>query len=124
VLGRDPFGRVLDATLAGETINGSRIVAKRISKPQDAATCQILFISSSEIGRLTETLSILGKTSVLTVSDIPHFARRGGMVEFVLDGNRVRFEVNLTATEGAGLALSSQLLKIAVRVRRNGQPGG
>jgi len=60
----------------------------------------------------------------LTVSDMPRFTERGGMVEFVVDSSRVRFQVNLTTAERAGLTLSSQLLKVAIRVERNYQPGG
>ncbi len=120
VLGQDPFGAALDATLAGETIEGSRVVARRISKSQDAAGCRILFISSSEEGQLKEILSALDRTTVLTVGEMPQFTRRGGMVQFILEGNRVRFEVNLTSAERAGLTMSSQLLKLALNVRRKG----
>ncbi len=72
---------------------------------------------------MKEVLASLGATSVLTVSDLPRFTQRGGMVQFVLEGNRIRFEVNATAVERAGLALSSELLKVAVNVRRNDQRG-
>jgi hypothetical protein len=123
VLGQDPFGRALDGTLAGETIGGKRVVARRISKPQEALNCRILFVSSSEEKQLNDTLAALNKADVLTVSDIPDFMQRGGMIQFVLEGNRVRFEVNLAAAEHAGLTLSSELLKIARTVRRNSQSG-
>lgn len=123
VLGRDPFGATLDAVIAGETIDGKNVVARRISRPQDAVNCRILFISSSEDIRLREILTSIDRSSVLTVSDMPQFSQRGGMVEFILDGKRVRFEVNLTTAEKAGLTLSSELLKVATAVRRNPQPG-
>ncbi len=123
VLGQDPFGPALNATLAGETIGGTNVVANRVSKPQDAVNCRILFISSSEDIQLKQILEALDNTSVLTVSDMPQFSRRGGMVQFVLDGNRVRFEVNLVPTEHAGLTVSSELLKLAVSVRPNARPG-
>jgi hypothetical protein len=119
VLGEDPFGRGLDATLVGEMIANQKAVAKRISSPQEAVDCQILFVSSSEANRLSKIIDALDKTAVLTVSDIPQFSQRGGMIQFVLDGNRVRFEVNLTATQHAGLTLSSDLLKVATAVRRD-----
>ena len=118
VLGQDPFGSALDAVLRGETIGGAPIVARRIPKPQDAMSCRVLFISTSEENQLEEVLAALDKTSVLTVSDIVQFAKRGGMVRFFLDGNKVRFEVNLPAAQRVGLNLSSELLKLAVAVRR------
>jgi hypothetical protein len=124
VLGTDPFGQALDATLAGGTIGGKNVAAKRITKPQDVNSCRILFISSSEESHLKEDLAALDKTRVLTVSDIPRFSERGGMIGFILDGNRVRFDVNLDSAQGAGLTLSSELLKVATSVRKVSRSGG
>jgi hypothetical protein len=123
VLGEDPFGASFDATIAGETINGKKVVVNRIVKPQEAMSCRILFISASEESQLKEILATLDKKSVLTVSDISQFTRRGGMIQFVIDANRVRFEVNVTTAQRAGLTLSSQLLKVAINVRRDSQTG-
>jgi hypothetical protein len=124
VLGADPFGSALDATLAGETIGGKSVLAKRIAKPEDVNSCRILFISSSEESHLKEVLAALDQTRVLTVSDIPRFSERGGMIGFVLEGNRVRFDVNLASAQDVGLTLSSELLKVATSVRRDSHPGG
>ncbi len=123
VLGADPFGPALDATLAGESIGGKGVMAKRISKPQDVDSCRVLFISSSEADHLKEVLAALDKTRVLTVSDIPRFSERGGMIGFILEGNRVRFDVNLDSAQEAGLTLSSELLKVATNVRKSSHSG-
>ena len=123
VLGADPFGAALDAALANGSINGRNVAAKRILKPQDVNSCRILFISSSEEGHLKEVLAVLDKASVLTVSDIPRFSQRGGMIGFVLDGNRVRFDVNLSSAQSARLTLSSELLKVATNVRKDSDGG-
>ena len=123
VLGQDPFGPRLDSTLAGETIGGKSIVAKRISSPQESDDCQILFLSPAESGRAKKIFAELDKRAVLTVSDMPEFAQLGGMIQFVLEGKRVRFEVNLAATQRAGLTLSSELLKVATTVRKNSASG-
>jgi hypothetical protein len=119
VLGEDPFGQALDTTLAGETIGSQRVTARRISSPQMSGDCRILFISSSEATRLNRIIEALDKSAVLTVSDIPQFSQRHGMIQFVVEENRIRFEVNLTATQRAGLTLSSELLKVATAVIRD-----
>jgi hypothetical protein len=119
VLGQDPFGPRLDATLAGETIGGKIIVAKRISSAEESGNCRILFLSLTEDSRLNKVIADLDKKAVLTVSDAPQFVTRGGMIQFVLEGKKVRFEVNLTATQHAGLTLSSELLKVATAVRKD-----
>jgi hypothetical protein len=117
VLGRDPFGPALDAAFAGETVDHAKLEAKRITAPRDAANCRIVFISSSEDSQLKDILSTLDRMSILTVSDLPQFTKRGGMIQFVLNGNRVRFEINLATARHAGLNLSSELLKLATIVR-------
>jgi hypothetical protein len=123
VLGQDPFGPVLDTTLAGETIAGKKVTAKRIATLQESGNCQILFLSSAEEAQLKIILKALNKQAVLTVSDMPEFSQHGGMIQFVPEGKRVRFEVNLAAVQHAGLTLSSELLKVATTVRRNSSPG-
>jgi hypothetical protein len=123
VLGKDPFGAVLDSTVAGESVDGRKITVRRVAKVQDATPCSILFVSSSEEGRLGSVLTFVQSLSVLTVSDMPHFAEKGGMIGFVMQEERIRFEVNLGAAERSHLALSSELLKVATRVIGNGTPG-
>jgi hypothetical protein len=119
VIGTDPFGPSLEGTLGGETIDQRKVVTRRISKPQEATSCQILFVSASESGRLKDIFPAIEKMNVLTVSDIPGFSEHGGMIQFVAQRDKIRFEVNLSNIERAGLSLSSELLKVAVTVRRN-----
>ena len=123
VLGRDPFGSILDSTLAGEALEGKPVAIRRIASGQDAADCRILFVSSTEEHHLKEILAAIDQAGVLTVSDIPGFSRRGGMIQFVMEGDRVRFEINLATAESARLVLSSELLKVAAAVRRNARSG-
>jgi hypothetical protein len=123
ILGRDPFGPILDSTIAGESIGGKNVIARRISKAQETLDCRILFISASEDNHLKDDLNMVDRMGVLTVSDAPHFLEGGGMIQFVADGNKVRFEVNVSNAADAGLALSSDLLKVAHAVRKNPQPG-
>jgi hypothetical protein len=120
VLGRDPFGNVLDNTVRGEKIEGHDLVVRRIAAVSDATGCRILFISASEDRRMAAHLAGLRDAPILTVSDSPRFSQREGMIEFVKEGERVRFEVNLIAAERAKLTLSSDLLKVATHVRRAG----
>jgi hypothetical protein len=123
VLDQDPFGDTLQSTLSGETVSGKPVVIKRLARIQDASACHILFISQSQARDLKGILTSLDESSVLTVSDIPDFSRRGGMIQFVPDGDRIRFEINLQGAEKSHLVFPSELLKVAVTVRRADHPG-
>jgi hypothetical protein len=50
---------------------------------------------------------------VLTVGESPEFIQHGGIVNFFLDGKRVRFEINPTAATRVNLRISSRLLQLA-----------
>jgi hypothetical protein len=118
VLGQDPFGATLDSIIAGERVDGKSVAARRITVSADSTGCHIVFISLSEEKHLKDILEVVGKTGALTVSEIPAFIQRGGMIGFVLADGRVRFEVNLLPADGAGLMLSSELLRVATSVKR------
>jgi hypothetical protein len=110
IVGEDPFGADLEQTISGKVVNGRRLVIKRFKQGQPLDSCHILFISSSEQGRLTQILDSLKGSSVLTVGEAEHFTRSGGIINFTLKDNRVRFEINLAAADRARLKISSKLL--------------
>ncbi len=116
ILGGDSFGGTLDTLIANESIADRKIVVHRMKSPAAASGCQIVFIAQSEEARLAKDLASFEKSPVLTVSSAHGFLEQGGMIQFLVQNDRVRFAVNLTAAEQSGLVLSSELLKVAVRV--------
>jgi len=117
VLGADPFGATLDATVAGTTVRGRNVVVRRLPAVAGATDCNVVFISASEERHLEDILEHLRHSDALTVSDMTQFTERGGMIQFVNMANRVRFEINLSPARQAGLILSSELLRVASAVR-------
>lgn len=123
VLGDDPFDSVLQSTLAGESLGSRPVSVRRIPKPQDATSCHILFIEAAEENHLRAILAALDQSAVLTVSDMPDFSKRGGMIQFVPEGDRIRFAINRESAESNGLTLASDLLKVATSVIGTGRTG-
>jgi len=115
VMGDDPFGESLDSVVQGETVNGRRLKVHRTRSTAELRACHMVFVPRSE-RRQSEILSSLRGTGILTVGDGDGFLSDGGIIRFVLDQNRVRFEINLAAAEGNRLKLSSKLLRLARRV--------
>lgn len=116
VLGQDPFGQELRDITNDKSINGHKLQVDQVADLQMARTCHILFIASSEKAQLKRILESLRGTDALTVGDTKGFVEQGGMINFVLEDNRVRFEVNLKAAEQARLKVSAKLLNVARNV--------
>jgi hypothetical protein len=123
VAGQDPYGDALRKTIAGENINGRELSVRHVSRTEEAG-CSILFIDTSESAHLAPLLAGVSGKPVLTVSEIPNFLERGGMIQFEVVSNRVRFSVNLTAANRSHLSVSSELLKVALNVIGQPDAGG
>jgi hypothetical protein len=116
ILGTDPFGTIIDQIVQDKKIGARGFVVKRLkwgSEVKDLRDCKILFVSASEKAHMDELLQIVKGLPVLTVGETPGFAERGGVIRFVLEDNRVRFEVNVEAAHQAELTISSRLLTLA-----------
>jgi hypothetical protein len=114
VLGENPFHDDLARTVRNKTIDERPLVIKEFSSPIEATNCHILFISASEKNRLPEILKGLKGTSVLTVGEMEHFTESGGMINFVLRGKKIRFQINNDEASRAGLKISSKLMSLAL----------
>ena len=118
ILGEDPFRDALQNTIRDKTVDDHPLVIKQLGSQAEATNCHILFISTSEKPRLAQILEGLKGSSVLTVGEMERFTENGGMINFVLDGTKIRFQINKEAATSAGLKISSKLLSLALR------PGG
>ena len=116
-LGNDDFNGALDALTSNESLQGHRIVVRHLASIGNADGCHILFISASEEARLAKDLNAVKIKPILTVSSMPAFLERGGMIQFIVQDKRVRFAVNLDSALQCRLTVSSELLKVAVAVQ-------
>jgi len=116
ILGTDPFGTIIDHIVQDKKIGGRGFVVKRLkwgAELKDLRECKILFVGASERAHIDELVQIVKFLPILTVGETPGFAEHGGVVRFVLEDNRVRFEVNVDAARQGGLTISSRLLTLA-----------
>lgn len=123
VAGADPFGNTLNQVFQQKTVGQRRLELRRSAHGEGLQGCQILFISSSERKRFPAILDKVKGTPVVTVSESDRFMQAGGTINFFLSEERVRFDINLEATEGTGLKFSSRLLSVARTVLK-AQRGG
>jgi len=113
IYGQNPFGNDLAEVITDKYINGHPIITREVSL-NELKLCQILFIAQSRQKNLNEILRTLDGASVLTVTEnLP--IESGIMINFVIEDDRIRFEINNTAAQKVGLKLSSKLLTLAIR---------
>jgi hypothetical protein len=112
----------IEAMLRGEEVQGRPV--RLLTHPTGDGTlpCHVFYFGATAGEHADGALASLKGAPVLTVGEGPSFIDRGGMITFVLENDRVKFDINKTAIDRAGLAVSSKLLRVARHVRTDGQP--
>lgn len=121
VIGKDPFGPVLDRLSAGQSLGGRPLAVRRMPRAVRGSGCQIMYLGGGAGQPAREALAAVKGTPVLTVT-----GGQGapGIVDFVLVQGRERFRIDDQAAAENGLAISPKLLALAlsVRARTGGRP--
>jgi hypothetical protein len=112
-----PFGKVLNELLSGETVQGGSVTAREIAVSDALEPCHVLFISRRSSADEQALLARAARLPLLTIGETETFLDHNGIINLRVDDRRVRFEINVAAADRVGLRISSQLLRLAERVR-------
>jgi hypothetical protein len=115
-IGQDPFHGDLETTLQGKSVGARAVHIRHPKEVQDLVGCHIVFIGANENKRLPQVLAELGKSPVMTFGESDGFLEQGGMVCFMLEDGKIRFDINLDPAEQAGVKVGSRLLLLAKTV--------
>jgi hypothetical protein len=118
IYGANPFGGSLENLVRGKTIKGRPFGVRDVTSSSQTAGCQVLFISRAERGHMADILAGVHRAGLLTVGETKGFIDQGGVINFIMESNHVRFAINLRAAQRAGLKISSRLLNLATEVKR------
>ncbi len=107
------FQAQLDLIARNKSIDGHPILVILVQNATQSRGCQELFISSAAKQNPLPIIESLRGTTVLTVGEEDGFVEEGGIINFILQDDRVHFQVNQNAANKAGIKMSSQLLSLA-----------
>lgn len=123
IFGEDTISQILEGITHNERVDNRPVRVVRTKGAPEDRSCAVAYIAASEDEHIESDLADVAAGETLTVSEAPHFLDRGGMIQFVLVANHVRFAVNLDAIKRTHLVLSSELLRVAASVseKRTGE---
>ncbi|OHB74709.1 MAG: hypothetical protein A2Z25_19080 [Planctomycetes bacterium RBG_16_55_9] len=125
IIGKDPFGSAFEP-LKDKQAKDKKVVIKQFESVEESPLpreqveaikkCHVLFICRSEVKQIKRIIDSVKGHSVLTVGDMEDFLESGGIINFVKQDEKVRFEINNAAAKKSRLDIRSQLLRLAKRV--------
>jgi hypothetical protein len=117
VIGRDPFGPLLDRAASREMIEGRAVTIRRHASADEAAGCHLAFVRGATAQDTARLLLSLRTRPILTITDGRAGPQRG-MIHFTVAQGRVRFFIDEAEAAMRGLSISSRLLALALGVRQ------
>lgn len=115
MIGNQPFGTAVEAAARSQSVDGRRIIVRKLPSGSVASGCQIAFVSGTALQPTQQVLAAIGRKPVLTVTDD---GGPRGIIHFTVVGGRVRFFIDQATARQNGLQISSRLLALAVGVRQ------
>jgi len=116
VIGADDIAAELTRIVAGRNVNGRPIVVRLLREADLAQSTHMLFVAGADDVRSTRLLR--ASAAPLTVTECDGGLAAGGVINFTIVDERVRFDVSLDAAEKKNIKLSSRLLVVANRVQK------
>lgn len=111
-----PDAETLDGHLLrvhGRLAQNRRVVVRLVENGEQLTGCQLLFLPAQDDASIAGWLTAAAGKPLLTISNAPGFAARGGMIELFVKADRVHFDVQREVAAAAGLRISSRLLALA-----------
>ena len=117
VLGPESSLEPLQRTLAGKSVGKRAIKLVRAVVPDDLKGCALVFISDAEKSQIPAALATFKGLPVLTVGETEGFAESGGILNFYVENNKVKYEINPDALGRAQLKATKLILAAPKKVK-------
>ena len=113
IVGDTPLTNPLSDTVVGKVVNGRAVSIKPVKATDELRGCNLVFVSAAQVGGIERILRRAKDMSVLSVGEAPNFAQSGGMINFFVQDNKVKLELNLDAAARANLKISAKLIAVS-----------
>jgi len=121
VSGAEDVAVHLERLLPGMSVNGHRVVVRRLTRAQELDGVHILYIGAKAFSRTRALRTQAIDRPILVVTDHELGLDGGGIINFIEVDSNLRFEISLIAADRSGLKINTQLLSVAARVERRPQ---
>jgi hypothetical protein len=118
IIGPTPLAAELESIVKDRKVHGRSVLVRTASSADDVRNVHLLFVGAGESAVFATVKDTAQNSGVLTVGESPEFEAAGGMITFIIEGDKVRFAINMGSAEQAHLRISAQLQQLATAVRK------
>ncbi len=112
-----PLVTELNKMASSKTVGTQKFEIKPVSTAAECAKCHIIYILTDNSSQLADVLGKVKGKSALIVTDKSGLATKGAAINFFVDGNKQKIELNRSNIEKYKLKVASTLVEMSVQVK-------
>lgn len=116
VLGNNPVSKELETITASQKTGNQSMKVKVFSSVEEMVNCHIIYVAPNKGGLIPQLIARIGGHNTLVVSDSKGGIQQGSSINFILDGDKLKFEISKQHIEQKGLKVSASLYNLGVQV--------
>lgn len=116
ILGASPMAKELEIIAGKQKVGSQNIMVKTFNSIDEIGNCHILYVPASKSSSLAQIIEKLSGKSVLVVTDKEGLASQGACINYVQDGDRIKYELNKKNIEKRGMVVNSALVTLGIAV--------
>ncbi len=116
VIGNPLLAMELNTIASKQKVGTQTMVVKTFNSVDEIENCQIIYLGRTKSNLINSVLDKLTGKNTLIITDKEGMALQGGCINYIMDGDRLKYEVNRTNIEKKGLVVSNALLALGISV--------
>ncbi len=116
VVGNTPIIKELETITGSQKAGNQSMKVKVFSSPEEISNCHIVYIAPNKSSLIPQISSKLNGNPTLIISDGKGGVQQGSAINFLMDGDKLKFEISKQHIEQRGLKVSANLLNLGVAV--------
>lgn len=103
---------------SGKSIGSQKIVIKNFRNKDEIKGCHILYVTEERTTDLSYLSGSLAAQNTLLVGEQKGALSKGAIINFIIDGNQQKYEINKTNAKNHQLVIADKLSDLAVSVTK------
>ena len=116
VIGSSPLAKELETIAGKQKVGSQNIVVKVFASVDAIENCQIVYLPTNKSSQIGAVVAKLSGKATLIISDKEGLALQGAGINYISDGDKLKYEVNRGTIEKKGLSVSNALLSLGIAV--------
>jgi len=116
ILGNNAIKSELETITSNQKSGNQAIRVKVFTSVEEVTNCHIIYVSPNKSNQIAQLSSKVNRQSTLIVSDSRSGISQGASINFIVNDEKLKYEISKHYIEQQGMKVSANLLKMGIEI--------